>query len=360
MFAYPSGWIASTAMTRLSRSNCKFHQMRQITESAYPDASFSSPDTTTHSSIPFGREMSQTAAHDASPPFSGQDANLAATDLILRSSDRVDFHTHKIMLAFVSPVFQDMLTFPTPPVVGSEDIKDGKPVVQLSEPSAALHKLLLMCYPQEVFADLDGVCQAYHAADKYQIPGARDAILRILPTFMQAEPYRMYAIACHLGLPKLAASAAGETLNDFFLPHQVVAPEFDLIPASTLLSLHKLHSECGNKAAELIDKFTLSLPAQPGVTFGPVLPDAPWWTSQGHGNMCGALLDGYGRMISPAQWFLDHLANVAEVVRYTPSGERTAKSMLEFDVTLHKISKCEVCSREAAGYLTELRITKFW
>lgn len=193
-------------------------------------------------------EMPQsTAVRDAPPPFSGQDANReTATDLILRSSDRVDFHTHKVILAFVSPVFRDMFSFPTPSVVGSEDFKDGKPVVQLSEPSIALHKLLVVCYPQavtkEMFANLDGACLAYHAADKYQIPGAKDAILKILPTFVQADPYRMYAIACHLGLAPVAASAAAETLKDYFLPREIVAPEFDLISGSKLLLLHKLHS----------------------------------------------------------------------------------------------------------------------
>ncbi|KAJ7346494.1 hypothetical protein DFH08DRAFT_192210 [Mycena albidolilacea] len=265
-----------------------------------------------------------TAVRDAPSPFSGQDANReTATDLILRSSDRVDFHTHKVILAFVSPVFRDMFSFPTPPVVGSEDFKDGKPVVQLSEPSIALHKLLVVCYPQavtkEVFANLDGACLAYHAADKYQIPGAKDAILKILPTFVQADPYRMYAIACHLGLAPVAASAAAETLKDYFLPREIVAPEFDLISGSKLLLLHKLHLEAGKRAAEQVDKFTHSARvADLGQEFGPDFPDAPWWTSTGHDNKCGASLytsDEYGQrgiaFVSPAQWFIDHLANVA-------------------------------------------------
>jgi hypothetical protein len=58
--------------------------------------------------------------------------------------------------------------------------------------------------------------------------------------------------------------------------------------------------------------------------------------------------------VSPAQWFIDHLANVADVLKYKPSGEPAAKAVLDFEVTLHRISKCEVCSRDAAGYLTDL------
>ncbi|KAF7362001.1 hypothetical protein MVEN_00545300 [Mycena venus] len=219
-----------------------------------------------------------------------------AADLILRSSDRVDFHAHKTLLAFVSPVFRDFFTLPAPPMAESEDVRDGKPVVQLSEPSKALHKLLLMCYPRaltkEVFANLDEVCVAYHAADKYQILGAKDAILGILSSFVQAKPYRIFAIAFHLGLPKLATSAAQANL---------------------------------------------------GGDSGPHFSDAPWWEIEGHSNMCGASVypDDYRAVdvVSPAQWFLDHLANVADVLKYRPSGELAAKSILDFEMTLHKILK---------------------
>ncbi|KAJ7925168.1 hypothetical protein B0H13DRAFT_1600795 [Mycena leptocephala] len=222
-----------------------------------------------------------------------------SSDLILRSSDRVDFHTHKTLLAFVSPVFQDMFTFPLPPLPDGEN-----PVVQLSEPSNALHRLLLMCYPQaltkQMFANLDGVCLAYHAADKYQILGAKDAILATLPTFVQDEPYRTYAVACHLGLSELATSAAGETLKDYFLPHEITAPEFDLISGAKLLPLHKFHLECGAKAANLANKDTVSVSEADfaGAGFSwPFLPDAPWWTSKGHDAKCGASVyssDNYG------------------------------------------------------------------
>ncbi|KAJ7777902.1 hypothetical protein DFH07DRAFT_688106, partial [Mycena maculata] len=115
-----------------------------------------------------------------------------SSDLIPRSSDLVDFHTHKTILAF----------FSASGGTEGDDIRDGKLVVQLSEPSNMLHKLLLLCYPQAVtegvLANLDGICLAYHAADKYQIPGARDVIQALLPKFAKEEPHRVYAIACHL------------------------------------------------------------------------------------------------------------------------------------------------------------------
>jgi hypothetical protein len=72
-------------------------------------------------------------------PFDVPDANL-----IIRSSDNVDFRAHKPVLAMASPVFRDLLSLPQPP--GGESV-DGLPVVQLSEGSELLNSLVSMLYP---------------------------------------------------------------------------------------------------------------------------------------------------------------------------------------------------------------------
>lgn len=43
----------------------------------------------------------------ASPPFDDPEA-----DIILRSSDNVDFHVYKFLLSLVSPVFKSMFALP--------------------------------------------------------------------------------------------------------------------------------------------------------------------------------------------------------------------------------------------------------
>ncbi|OJT03115.1 hypothetical protein TRAPUB_6303 [Trametes pubescens] len=50
----------------------------------------------------------------ASAPFDRDDA-----DLILRSSDNIDFHVHRIILTLASPVFAGMFTTPQPPDTNS-------------------------------------------------------------------------------------------------------------------------------------------------------------------------------------------------------------------------------------------------
>ena len=72
-------------------------------------------------------------------PLDVPDANI-----IIRSSDRVDFRVHKPVLAVSSPVFKDLLSLPQP--YDSETV-DGLPMVQFSEDSELLNSLFSMLYP---------------------------------------------------------------------------------------------------------------------------------------------------------------------------------------------------------------------
>jgi len=70
--------------------------------------------------------------------------NVSDANLIIRSSDLVDFRVHKSVLAMVSPFFQHMLSLPQP--FDSESV-DGLPVVQFSEGSELLNSLISLLYP---------------------------------------------------------------------------------------------------------------------------------------------------------------------------------------------------------------------
>lgn len=88
------------------------------------------------------REDSQTQIDSRTSPlelFDVPDANL-----IIRSSDSVDFRVHKPVLAVASPVFKDLFSLPQPPDSESDD---DLPVVQLPEDSELLHSLISIVYP---------------------------------------------------------------------------------------------------------------------------------------------------------------------------------------------------------------------
>jgi hypothetical protein len=71
--------------------------------------------------------------------FDVPDANL-----IIQSSDLVNFRVHKPVLAMASPVFKDLFSLPQP---SDGESVDGLPMVQLSEDSDLLNTLLSMFYP---------------------------------------------------------------------------------------------------------------------------------------------------------------------------------------------------------------------
>ena len=70
--------------------------------------------------------------------------NVSDANLIIRSSDLVDFRVHKSVLAMVSPFFQHPSFLPQP--FDSESV-DGLPVAQLSESSELLNSLFSLLYP---------------------------------------------------------------------------------------------------------------------------------------------------------------------------------------------------------------------
>jgi hypothetical protein len=76
-----------------------------------------------------------------SPPVT---FDASDTNLIIRSSDCVDFRVHKSALAMASPFFKDLLSLPQPS--DSESV-DGLPVIQLSEGSELLNSLVSILYP---------------------------------------------------------------------------------------------------------------------------------------------------------------------------------------------------------------------
>ena len=88
------------------------------------------------------REDPQSRINPAISPLEPSDASDA--NLVIRSSDLVNFKVHKVVLAVASPFFKDLLSLPQPP--DSESV-DGLPVVQLSESSGLLSTLVSMMYP---------------------------------------------------------------------------------------------------------------------------------------------------------------------------------------------------------------------
>jgi hypothetical protein len=88
------------------------------------------------------REDPQSPINPTTSPLEPSDTSDA--NLVIRSSDFVNFKVHTPVLAVASPFFKDLLTLPQPP--DSESV-DGLPVIQLPEDSELLSTLVSMLYP---------------------------------------------------------------------------------------------------------------------------------------------------------------------------------------------------------------------
>ena len=138
-------------------------------------------------------------------------------NVILRSSDQVNFRVHKSVLAMSSPFFEDLLSLPQPP---GDELVDGLPVVQLPEDAGLLDSLISLLYPirrvkpgsyEKVFALL-AACQKY---DMESIQSyIRDEVkLRRFPAPVNCQAFGAYAIASSMGLIPEMEHAAQLTLG---------------------------------------------------------------------------------------------------------------------------------------------------
>ncbi|KAI0718326.1 hypothetical protein C8Q72DRAFT_138715 [Fomitopsis betulina] len=136
----------------------------------------------------------------ASSPFD----NTLDGDLILRSSDRIDFCVVPAILRLASPFFASMLevgqSLPSASdgaQADGDEIRDGCRVVPVSEDSATLDTLLRIIYPQEYpsLDDFKNLAHVLAASLKYDMAKATVLTSTKLHGFVAQEPVRVWAVA---------------------------------------------------------------------------------------------------------------------------------------------------------------------
>ncbi|KZP19336.1 hypothetical protein FIBSPDRAFT_744018, partial [Athelia psychrophila] len=154
------------------------------------------------------------SATDASAPFDDPKA-----DVILRSSDNVDFRCHKLLLSLASAFFEGMFLLPQPSAEGDDAKKDGLHVVPMEERALVLETILRLCHPSSIglppVMDLGDIKSLFDAARKYAMEEAEKIIRSTLVSapFLEKKPLRVYVIACVLRLTSEARIAAAATLT---------------------------------------------------------------------------------------------------------------------------------------------------
>ncbi|KAI0044385.1 hypothetical protein FA95DRAFT_1608608 [Auriscalpium vulgare] len=168
--------------------------------------------------LTFDETFLPSAIHLDPPPGIGRTGQYA--DVILRSSDLVDFRVHKAILSIASPLFSDMFHLPQP----RSTVDDELPVVAMEEDAHTLGHLVTALYPLPFTAPatIDSTMALLSALQKYSVGSETDGPLealrqryckQLLPRFMDKHACRAYMLAVRYRLPEETLLAAQSLLT---------------------------------------------------------------------------------------------------------------------------------------------------
>lgn len=202
---------------------------------------------------------------DFGPPFNDKDA-----DVILRSSDNVDFAVHRVFLCKTSPLFKAMLSpqqsFASLNVIAvpafvlrPSGTKKGLPVIALTERSPILHALLCLILPIVPVdpTTLDEALELATAAYKYQMQIVTLRARAMLEPFLTTSTcLRVFIFAHRLGFRDEMIEAAQLSLKLSFSIDDYDASHPD---RRALYNLSKYHEAYAHAAGKKLNVPSFSL-----------------------------------------------------------------------------------------------------
>lgn len=278
------------------------------------------------------------------PPVLQHAFTSPTADVILRSSDDVDFRVHKLILSEASTAFEGMFSVPQP-ISPSTPNKGDLPVVRMAETAETLNALLGVLYPgrgSQLF-DLSVVGEVLIAAEKYGMSGVLKQMEHVLlqRDIVEKEPMKVYALACHCGMQRAAAAAAKETLLHPMPGSHI--PEFSLMSGSAFYSLVQYRRTCVDLIYPLLNGY--------GNYQAVWKADhaAPRYSVNSEFNSMGltCAVNHHRR-----QNFEGHLYRVKERYASRVCGSSIMSPDLWFEC-VSNLMECEKCSREFPPQLTE-------
>ncbi|KAI0357904.1 hypothetical protein OH77DRAFT_1312846 [Trametes cingulata] len=175
-------------------------------------------------------------------------------NLVMRTSDGIEFHVYRAIVSAASPLFLDMFTLPQPP---SPPAPAGKPSVEVAEDSSIWSTLIALCYaprppvPNE-FADLDAARALLDAGAKYELAVTVDFAHMglLLRKVVEEQPFSVYALGCTYKHPDVARAAARQTLRfPVYFEH---TQELDLMSLLAYHCLSEYRRKCGVYSREVV------------------------------------------------------------------------------------------------------------
>ncbi|KDQ56627.1 hypothetical protein JAAARDRAFT_101434, partial [Jaapia argillacea MUCL 33604] len=291
----------------------------------------------------------------ASSPFDDSDA-----DIILRSSDNVDFRVHKLILKLHSAFFKTMFGLPQPPPVSQvltldrstsraipSDHKDGLPLLRVTETSSCLHKLLRFCYShldEPELQTLEDIRIVLDAALKYEMDTISKRMRHRLVDirYLKSNPIGVFAIGCHYRLRHEAITAARYTLRYPML--QSPTKELGFITGLEFFHLLTYHKKCGELAS--------------GIAFSPNLDWLPanqasyvWFNCRSSTCYSTKPIRWRGQNEHPTSWWTAYMDKVGQELRERPFGDVVTDPEI-LEPFLARAIKCPTCQSDVIADLS--------
>ncbi|EPS96332.1 hypothetical protein FOMPIDRAFT_1130611 [Fomitopsis schrenkii] len=184
-----------------------------------------------------GTQEDKAPPQQASAPFDNPHA-----DLIIRTSDLVEFHVFTVILREASPIFADMVSLPQP---DAESRTASAGTVEVAEDSVVWDLLLRICYTCEFSIPGEHMWPLLEVAKKYDMIGVRDIARRRLldAALILQDNLRSYLLACHYGFSEIAHIAARNSLSHPASDDQFI-PELRCVTSATYFRWVQYRREC--------------------------------------------------------------------------------------------------------------------
>ncbi|KAH9943570.1 hypothetical protein B0H21DRAFT_675811, partial [Amylocystis lapponica] len=204
------------------------HRLLQFRRSkaAEPDAEFTFCE-------PQAETFSESAVDDAEHIRTGSSVifhpfSHPSADLVLESSDGVEFYVHQFTMSMASDVLANMILLARADNVS----QDGRLVLSLADDSRTLLRVLQFCYPMAdpEIEDMAAGCTFLEAAIKYRVERAVAYALGKWTEQIEAQPFRAYFIAMRYQLieDQVAQEA---TIHAIGKTHDPYVREMEDVPA---------------------------------------------------------------------------------------------------------------------------------
>lgn len=311
----------------------------------------------------------------AEAPFNKLDA-----DIILRSSDAVDFRVRQGILAETSPKFeysvisQHFLDIKPSRASATYSKKrkrpedEGTPIITIAANSEALRIFLLFCYPghnPDAFT-CDNIYDVRQLAIEYNVEFIQDFMDDEWEYYAKEEPFHAYAVAFDHAWSQGVKTAARASLRRPMLTHPL--PDYmGHMHIGDLTRLQNYHSECAAAALSVVPIWNS------GKHIVRRIGENKCWSTCRNGNT--RLRDRKGKDVQAPGWFIQAVQGLLDALRVRP-----CKKTLLDDSLLRKLSNastrcCGPCRNnghwdliefagklgdDVEGAVDQVRITMFY